>query len=157
MKISIESNVGKIAAPTLDRLLTNIVATLEKSTGLKFHIKADGQVVRLANKSRMLRKKATRVMSVVYDATHDGYKVMALDHMGQVVDERQSRGGEMGGADEPGLSMESNLQAAKRVAMNWADELGVDPRYVEHDPELFGIRRGDDMQYLTHLHGFGTD
>ena len=56
MKISLETNVdAKLAAPALDRMLNTIVSALEKNTGLKFQVKADGNVVRLAHKARLLR------------------------------------------------------------------------------------------------------
>jgi len=56
MKISIETNVETQAgAPALDALLNNIMKILEKGTGLKFDVKADGTTVRLAHKARLLR------------------------------------------------------------------------------------------------------
>src|SRR5271157_2358261 len=59
MKISLETNVdAKLAAPALDRMLNTIVSALEKNTGLKFQVKADGNVVRLAHKAKLLRKRA---------------------------------------------------------------------------------------------------
>jgi len=134
MKISIESDVkGNLAPPVLDRLLTRIVAVLEKGTGLKFDVKADGQTVRLAHKAKLLRKMASRTESIAYDATENGYKVLLLDALGRIIssDERAS-----------GLSYESNLFAAKATATLLAADAGLAPRYVHHDPDILAAERG---------------
>jgi len=134
MKISIETNVGtKVAAPALDRLLTRIVAVLEKGTGLKFDVKADGNTVRLAHKAKLLRKKASRAESIAYDASESSYSVLALDHNSQIITEENREGAE--------LSYESNLLVAEKVARDMAVELGVNPRYVFHDSAILEPER----------------
>jgi hypothetical protein len=129
MKISIETNVGgNAAAPAIDRLLTRIVAVLEKGTGLKFDVKADGQTVRLAHKAKLLRRLASRSESIVYDASESGYVVFVSDYNGQVVDEIRG---------EDGFSYEANLQLAEKMAQDKAAELNIDPRYIAHETGVF--------------------
>ncbi len=128
MKISIETNIAdKLAPPMLDRLLTHIVSILEKNTGLNFTINTNSAPVRLAHKAMLLRKKASRVESVAYDAGEGGFLVVAQDANGQTVTEEHS---------SVGFSLESNLFAAKTAAGNLAAELGVDPRYVYREPGI---------------------
>lgn len=127
MKISIETNVGgRVAAPVLDRLLTRIVAVLEKGTGLKFNVKADGNTVRLAHKAKLLRKKASRVMGVVYGANEEGWKVASLDHSNGIVDEYRGTG----------LSFESNITAAEQKAKEIATSADLNPSYVQNDNDI---------------------
>jgi hypothetical protein len=133
MKISIETNTNDTTAtPTLDRLLTRIVAMLEKDTGLKFDVKADGNTVRLAHKAKLLRKTASRVESVIYGADESGYSVITLDANRQAVTEQRGNSG---------FSFESNLLTAKTAAKNAALDMGIDPRYVAHDPDIYGTRK----------------
>jgi hypothetical protein len=141
MKISIETNTNDTTAtPTLDRLLTRIVAMLEKDTGLKFDVKADGNTVRLAHKAKLLRKTASRVESVIYGADESGYSVITLDANRQAVTEQRGNSG---------FSFESNLLTAKTAAKNAALDMGIDPRYVSHDPDIYGTRKtagGQDFE-----------
>lgn len=146
MKISIETNTDdKAAAPALDRLLTRIVAILEKDTGLKFNVKADGRTVRLAHKARLLRKGNVGAESVTYDATEIGYTVFVLDYAGKVVNEYKGGGPTPDANEHPlnegGFSYESNLQAAMIVARDIAEALGVDPRYVQHNADILEAER----------------
>jgi predicted Rdx family selenoprotein len=129
MKISLETDINnKLAAPMLDRMLTRIVALLEKGTGLKFDVKADGNTVRLAHKARLLRKRASQVESVAYNATENGYTVFALDVNGQIIGESSQDGG--------GYSRESNLVTAEKAARKWAEDLGIESRYVYEEPDI---------------------
>ncbi len=137
MKISVETNIDdKVAAPALDRLLTRVVAVLEKGTGLKFDVKANGNTVRLAHKAKLLRRQASRAEAVAYDASESSYTVLVEDHNKQVISEKNYSGG-----DE--LSYESNLTAAEKMAGDAAAELGVDPRYVYHDSAILAPERED--------------
>lgn len=146
MKISIETNVGgRVAPPVLDRLLTRIVAVLEKGTGLKFDVKADGNTVRLAHKASLLRR-AGDAMSVVYDASDDGYAVFVLDFKGQIIDEYRAGNHPQSSQDflpleEGGLSYEANMVAAQKTALDMAEERGINPRYVSHDSDILAEER----------------
>jgi hypothetical protein len=134
MKISIETNVEGNAAATLDRLLTRIVALLEKGTGLKFDVKADGNTVRLAHKAKLLRKKANRIEAVAYDASETRYAAITLDHNGQIVNEEIKDGDE-------NYSYEANLLTAETWAKRIAELSGLDPRYVYHDSAILEPER----------------
>lgn len=135
MKISLETNLDAGLAPQkLDALLTKIVATLEKSTGLKFEVKADGNAVRLAHKAKFLRKKGNRIEAVAYDASDTRYVAITMDHNGQIVNEEIKEGDET-------YSYESNLLTAETWAKRIAELSGLDPRYVYHDSAILEPER----------------
>ena len=148
MKLTLEAVVpGKPDVKQIDHLLDSVVGNLEKLTGANWTVKMDGEIVRFASKSPLLRSKVARGVGgyVIYDASPLGYKVLVFDAANKIIDEYTAGNSPSdSAASDPkgGIGYGQLLGYAESTASEMAAEHGIDR--IEHDSDILEEERASE-------------
>lgn len=158
MRITLETDIpARLDAVDLDQFLESTVKAMEQATGKNWTVKLDGKIVRFASKPTLLRSKTALGSggSVAYDAGPNGYRVYVLDAAGQILDEYSGGNSPSDSTahDPNGVGYAQLLAYAERTAQDMAEENGIRPNRVHHDPDIMSEERemaGQEAVALGH-------